>query len=190
MTILILLSPIYFYVATASTSESTLTYHEFVTHVLPVINECFGGSVTGTGASTVPSLATSIVSLSAAADMPLKTSRSTSSTETESGRGVGKGGSNGIQRGRQSEAMQALDGESDTVSDRGTANSTYTGMVADSVTGVDSFNLNQTAASMLKQDSTFNSIPEYGVYDIMIEGDEEIKDTYRNMMAVLPPPTV
>ena len=96
--------------------ENTLTYHEFVTHVLPVINECFRGSVAGTGASTVPSLATSTLS-PGAADMPLKTARSTPSTETESGTGlgtgmgVGKGGSSGIQMDKQSEVMQALDGD-------------------------------------------------------------------------------
>ena len=134
--------------------------------------------------------------------MPLKTARSTPSTETESGTGlgtgmgtgmgVGKGGSNGIQKDKQSEVMQALDGDSDTVSSRGTVKSTgpYMGMSADSVTGVDSSNQKEAAASLPKQGSAFNSIPEYGVYDIMIEGDEEIKDTYRNMMAVLPPPTV
>ena len=196
MTILILLSPIDHYVATASTSENTITYHEFVTHVLPVINECFRGSVTGTGASTVPSLATSTLSPTITADMPLKTSRSTSSGDTQpgigtgTGMGVGKGSSGSIQTDRQSEVLQALDGESDTVSDRGTAKSTYTGVSADSVTGGDSSNLRDSAASLPTQDSTFNCMPEYGVYDILIEGDEEIKDTYRNMMAVLPPPTV
>lgn len=132
--------------------------------------------------------------------MPLKTARSTSSIETESGTGtgtgmgVGKGSSNGIQMDKQSEVMQALDADSDTVSSRGTVKSTYTGpymgMSADSVTGVDSSNQKEAAASLPKQGSAFTSMPEYGVYDIMIEGDEEIKDTYRNMMAVLPPSSV
>jgi hypothetical protein len=33
-------------------------------------------------------------------------------------------------------------------------------------------------------------IPEYGIFDIVVEGDEGVRDVYRNMMALLPPPKV
>jgi hypothetical protein len=58
-------------------------------------------------------------------------------------------------------------------------------MEADSVTGIEA---ERESARERKRSGVV--IPEYGVFDIVVEGDEGVRDVYRNMMALLPPPKV
>jgi hypothetical protein len=58
-------------------------------------------------------------------------------------------------------------------------------MEADSVTGLEA---EREGARERKRSGVV--IPEYGVFDIVVEGDEGVRDVYRNMMALLPPPKV
>ena len=212
---------------------NTVTYFEFVSHVLPVVYEHFRGSGAGTGVgpgagvgtgaagevemmdrvgraaddvvgdnetaslsttSTSLSVAVAVAvgALSTAADMPLNTSRATTAAETGTGTWtwIGKIADSGVRTERQSEILQVLEGDLETVQSRSTSNTISMGMNAEGVTGTDSSSKNEKAAISHRQESAFDDIPEHGVYDVTVEGDEEASDTFRNMLAVLPPPQV
>lgn len=207
----------------------TVTYFEFVSHVLPVVYEHFRRSGAGTGeglgagtggevemvdragravddmmgengtaslSSTLASSSVAAVGFSTDADMPLKTSRAATAAEAGVGTGMGavKGTDSGSRTEKQSEILQVLEGDLDTVQGRGTSKgisvSMSMSMTAEGVTGTDSADNKEKATTSNRRDSAFNIIPEYGIYDVTVEGDEEATDTYRNMLAVVPPPTV
>lgn len=214
-------------IVTASASVNTVTYFEFVSHVLPIVYGQFRGSGAGAGTGDGPgaevgagagdevemvdraaratddvmgdngtaSLSRTSTSPSVAAtDVSLKTSRATTAIEAVAGAGAGAGtgrsADNGVRTEKQSEIMQVLEGDGDTAQGRGASKSTSMSMSAEGVTDTYSSYNKEKATVLHRRDSAFNIIPEYGIYDVTVEGDEEAADTYRNMLAVLPPPTV
>ena len=169
-----------------------MTYYEYVTRVLPAVNGLFHSAISASQALEAKEEEDGLE------ETKMTTERDGNEGEVGGGGGgdgsrMGSGGNvcskkssgvietNGLAQAFKLECSVTLgyaekervEGEEDL------------GMDEDSVTGEV-----EGRRKEMEQEREGDSIPEFGVFDIMVEIDEGPRDVYRNMMALLPPPKV